>query len=194
MNLCAGLKAARYPALVAALATLLGGCGFQLRGAPPVSPALQPLAVVCANQVPTSLCQSLRKQLELGGVDLRPASDARFALSLNSFEQDRRATAITVQAAAAEYTLRHSVGMELISSDGIPMIADTRLTASESYRYDETNVLAKQREEENLRMQLDDRLAQQIIFRLAPLTEGRIQVIQDQHKAKNEADNQRGSP
>ncbi|AOY87062.1 hypothetical protein BKP64_02060 [Marinobacter salinus] len=195
MNCRSGLKAARYPALGTALAVLLAGCGFQLRGAPPVSSALQPLAVMCSAQVPTSLCQSLRNQLDLGGVDLRPPSDAAFVLRLSGFKQDRRATAITVQAAAAEYTLLHTVGMELVSSNGIPMIADTRLTASESYRYDETNVLAKQREEEELRIQLGDRLAQQIIFRLAPLTEARIQVIRDQYEeAKNQAEEQPATP
>ncbi|HTN35256.1 MAG TPA: LPS assembly lipoprotein LptE [Marinobacter sp.] len=166
--------------LAVLLTVMAGGCGFQLRGAPPVSPALQPLAVSCANQVPISLCEAVLDQLTLGGVNLQDERTAKFVLRLSNFEQDRRATAITGQAAAAEYTLRYSVGMELISQDKMPMIASTRLTTSESYRYDEANVLAKQREEDTLRTQLNNRLAQQVIFRLAPLTEARIQAIRDQ--------------
>jgi len=173
------------PAATAGLAVvLLAGCGFQLRGAPPVSTALQPLAVTCADDVPELLCQSVRSQLELGDVDLQETGNARYVMKLGDFQQDRRASAITVQAAAAEYTLRHSVSLELISADQIPIIADTRLTSTESYRYDETNVLAKQREEEELRAQLSDRLAQQIIFRLAPLTETRIETIRDDYQAE----------
>lgn len=167
---------------VSAMIVSLAACGFQLRGAPPVSSALEPLNLACEAPVPASLCQSVREQLELGGVELASSKEASYHLKIQNFERDRRASAITVQAAAAEYTLRHSVEIELISADRVPVIANTRLTASESYRYDETNVLAKQREEENLQQQLSDRLAQQIIFRLAPITPERLQDIRASHK------------
>ncbi|MBK1852174.1 hypothetical protein FE845_12535 [Marinobacter sp. 1-4A] len=168
------------------LAANLGACGFQLRSAPPVSSALEPLMLDCQPPVPTSLCLAVRQQLELGGVELATEeAGSNYQLSIRGFEQDRRASAITVQAAAAEYTLRHSVSLELISTDGVPVIANTRLTTTESYRYDETNVLAKQREEDNLQQQLSDRLAQQIIFRLAPITRERLREIRDQHQKSN---------
>lgn len=154
-----------------------------------MSSALQPLAVECTNDVPDILCESVLDQLELGDVTLSPVGEAAFVMQLSDFRENRRASAITVEAAAAEYTLRQSVSMELISSDRVPMIGDTRLTSSESYRYDETNVLARQREEEELRMQLSDRLAQQVIFRLAPLTEARIESIREEHRsAASESD------
>lgn len=162
---------------IAMMTFLLGACGFQLRGAPPVSAALEPLNLDCQSPVPTDLCQSVQEQLELGGVELASEPEAAYKLRIRGFERDRRASAITSQAAAAEYTLRHSVDLELVSSDGIPIIATTRLTTSESYRYDETNVLAKQREEDSLRQQLTERLAQQILFRLAPITEERLRDI-----------------
>lgn len=168
------------------LATNLGACGFQLRSAPPVSAALEPLMLDCRPPVPASLCLAVRQQLELGGVELASEeADSNYQLKIHSFEQDRRASAITIQAAAAEYTLRHTVNLELISTDGVPIIANTRLTTTESYRYDETNVLAKQREEDNLQQQLSDRLAQQIVFRLAPITKKRLQEIRDQHPKPN---------
>ncbi|MGM0766938.1 MAG: LPS assembly lipoprotein LptE [Pseudomonadota bacterium] len=157
-----------------ALCAVLAGCGFQLRGAPPVPPGLQPLAVSCVEQIPAELCQSVTEQLELGEIDVRPPEEADYVLRLRGFQQDRRASAITVQAAAAEYTLRHTVRIDVLTRDELPLIAETSLNSSETYRYDETNVLAKQREEEELRQQLYERLAQQIIFRLAPLTDARI--------------------
>lgn len=171
--------------ITAIVLTTIAGCGFRLRGAPPVSAALQPLKVECARGVPELLCESVRDQLELGDVELTEAADAAYVMKLSDFQRDRRASAITIQASAAEYTLRNSVSLELISADQVPIIADTRLTSSESYRYDETNVLAKQREEEELQTQLSSRLAQQIIFRLAPLTQARIDAIQDQHQSNS---------
>ncbi|PPI85936.1 hypothetical protein KEHDKFFH_01025 [Marinobacter maroccanus] len=182
------LKSLANLMLSAVMAVLLSGCGFQLRGAPPVSSALEPLAVDCASQVPETLCRSLGEQLSLGNVSLAPVADADYILRLKNFERDRRASAITAQAAAAEYTLRHSVDLEVISADRVPMVATTRLSTSESYRYDETNVLARQREEEALRQQMDDRLAQQVIFRLAPLTPQRIEAIRAEYQRKQEAD------
>ncbi len=172
---------------MAAFVLLIAGCGFQLRGAPPVSSALQPLAVDCADNVPGQLCDSVREQLELGRIELKSAEEADYVLRIGNFRQERRASAITLRAAAAEFTLRHMVDIEVITADNIPLIEPTNLNSSETYRYDESNVLAKQREEEALREQLHDRLAQQIIFRLAPLNEDRIERMRrDAEQARNE--------
>ncbi|AMQ88090.1 LPS assembly lipoprotein LptE [Marinobacter sp. LQ44] len=177
------LKALKLPLLATLATAILAGCGFQLRGTSPVPASLQPLAVDCPDSLPGRFCQSVRDQLRLGGIDLQDASSADYVLRLRSYQQDRRASAITAQAAAAEYILRHQVTMELLTADRIPLIAATDLTTSETYRYDETNVLAKQREEEELRQQLGDRLAQQVLFRLAPMTRARIEAAIAEHQA-----------
>lgn len=170
-----------------ALSLLIAGCGFQLRGAPPVSSALQPLAVACTDNVPQQLCDGVREQLELGRIELKPAAEADFVLKISNFRQQRRASAITQRAAAAEYTLRHTVDVEVLTADNIPLIEPTNLNSSETYRYDESNVLAKQREEDDLQQKLYDRLAQQIIFRLAPIDEARIQRMRrDAEEARGE--------
>ncbi len=176
------LKKLGLLALLASLLTLTG-CGFQLRGSSPVPAALQPLAIDCPASLPGQFCQSLREQLELGGIELRDPGQSDYLLRLSDYRQDRRASAITAQAAAAEYILRHTVAMELVTKDQIPLIATTDLSASETYRYDETNVLAKQREEDELRQQLGDRLAQQVIFRLAPMSRQRIDALVQEHTA-----------
>lgn len=165
------------------LSLLVSACGFQLRGASPVPPALQPLAVDCPQSLSQDFCFSLTEQLELGGVELVEASEADYILRLRNYRQDRRASAITAQAAAAEYILRHTVTLELFTADQIPLIGGTDLMATETYRYDETNVLAKQREEEELREQLGNRLAQQVIFRLAPMTQERIDAAIAEYQA-----------
>lgn len=172
-----------------ALALLLTGCGFQLRGAPPVSSSLEPLAVDCSDDVPQQLCEAVKDQLQLGGIELLPAEEAGFILRIREFRQQRRASAITLRAAAAEYTLRQTVDIEVLTAGNVPLIEPADLNSSEAYRYDESNVLAKQREEDALRELLYNRLAQQIIFRLAPLDRDRIdRLMEEADRARGEDD------
>lgn len=174
--------------MLAATLAVFAGCGFQLRGAAPVSDALQPLAVECADTIPSDLCIAVTEQLRLGEVEVVEPDQADYRLRLRKFEQSRRASAITLQAAAAEYTLRQTVTIDVITADRLPLIAETDLNSSETFRYDETNVLAKQREEQALREQLYQRLAQQVIFRLAPLTQARIDAIREAAEASESRD------
>lgn len=183
---------AAVPARLALLATVLAmsACGFHLRGAAPVSPALQPLSVQCAGTVPVPLCSAVTEQLSLGGVTLAEAGQADYRLRLTRFEQSRRASAITLQGAAAEYDLRQRVWIDLQNRAGLPLMAESELNSSESYRYDEDQVLAKQREQQEIEETLYQRLAQQIIFRLTPMTEARIQAIEAQAQTEQEPDTQ----
>lgn len=183
MNLPPALRTLFPKAALLTLAVLVAGCGFQLRGTSPVPAALQPLAVDCPDSLPGDFCNSVRQQLTLGGVEVVSEANADYLLRLRNYQQDRRASAITSRAVAAEYILRHSVDIELLTAERIPLIAQTELAASETYRYDETNVLAKQREEDELRQQLGDRLAQQVIFRLAPISQERIDAAIEEHAA-----------
>lgn len=160
------------------LGLTLAGCGFQLRGASNVPEAIQPLALTCADPVPERLCKAIDNQLALGQVRTADAENATAVLRLSDFRQERRANAVTARAAAAEYTLRQSVGMDVISADQRPLLATQRVTSAETYRYDETNVLAKEQEEDSLQSELADRLAQQILFLLAPLDQTRLYSLE----------------
>lgn len=161
-------------------ALILAGCGFHLREASTVPEAIQPLAVKCSSPVPERLCQSIQNQLALGEVKTTSAKNARAVMTLSNFREDRRANAVTLRGGAAEYTLRQSVDLEVVSAAQIPLVAAETLTSTETYRYDETNVLAKQLEEDALQRQLADRLAQQILFRLTPLNQTRLETLEAQ--------------
>lgn len=179
-----GIRTARRVAALLLLGSSLAGCGFHLRGAPPVSPALQPLSVNCDNSVPFNLCDTVKQQLEEGGIQLADDGKGAYVLQLARFNESRRASAIQLDASAAEYDLRQSVRVNVTSDDSVPVLANAEVRSSEIYRYDDTNVLAKRREEDDLRETLHQRMAQQIIFRLAPLTEERLQVIRDDYQAQ----------
>lgn len=175
-------------ALAAFLGLAVTGCGFQLRGAPPVSAELQPLSVNCDASVPFDLCDTLRTQLEEGGIQVVEEDQANYHLELNDFSETRRASAIQLDASAAEYDLRQSVNVNVTGSDNVPVLVDAEVRTSEIYSYDETNVLAKRREEEELRGNLYQRLSQQAVFRLAPLTPERLKVIREDFQAKQQSE------
>jgi len=180
------MAAVRNLTLLALCLLLATGCGFKLRGASPVPEALQPLAVECQNGIPDELCNAVLDQLELGEVNVVEPDEADYRLILRNFNEQRRASAITQQAAAAEYDLRQSVRVDVVTSDRVPLVADTQIRSSETYRYDEDNVLAKQREEREIRESLYGRLAQQIIFRLAPLDQQRIDRMRDEAREQED--------
>jgi len=156
----------------------LAGCGFQLRGGSSVPEAVQPLALKCGPEVPDQLCREVEQQLARGGVELTGETGATAILQLGNFRQERRATAVTARAAAAEYRLRQSVELQLIAADQTPLIATERVNSAITYRYDETNVLAKQQEEKTLQNQLSGNLARQVLFRLAPLNQARLDALE----------------
>ncbi|MDX1756757.1 MAG: LPS assembly lipoprotein LptE [Marinobacter sp.] len=165
---------------IVGLSILLSACGFHLRGAAPVSAALQPLAVACSDDIPAPLCATVKDQLELGGVELAQGDQADYTLRLTRFEQSRRASAITLQGSAAEYDLRQRVWMDVMAAGNLPLVAEAEVRSSETFRYDEANVLAKRREQQEVEETLYQRLAQQILFRLTPLTEPRINTLKQQ--------------
>lgn len=167
-----------YLFLSLALSLVLAGCGFQLRGGSSVPEAVQPLALKCGPPVPDQFCRALKEQLDLSEADLTSETEAAAILKVSNFRQDRRANAVTARAAAAEYTLRQSVDLEVISANQTPLIATERVNSVVTYRYDETNVLAKQREEEILQNELSRDLVRQLLFRLAPLNQTRLDSLE----------------
>lgn len=159
------------------LSLALAGCGFQLRGGSSVPEAVQPLALKCEAPVPARVCRAVQEQLARGGVELSGETGAAAILQLSNFRQQRRANAITARAVAAEYTLRQSLELQLISADQTPLVATERVNSTVTFRYDETNVLAKQQEENTLETELSRNLAQQVLFRLAPLNQTRVDSL-----------------
>ena len=155
----------------------LTGCGFQLRGSVGVSEALQPLRVECQPPSPQLLCDALTGQLQASGIRLTDQQQAA-TLKLSGFRQERRANAITARASAEEFTIRQTVNVGVISANQVPLLAPDKVSATDTLRWDETNVLAKRREEQMLLEEISQRLAQQILFRLAPLNTTRIEAME----------------
>lgn len=189
------LPASRRPAaflLLTAAALVTAGCGFNLRGSAPVPNTLAPLAIQCEEGVPRALCQTLTEQLRLGGVALVDRNQADYLLQVNKFNEQRRASSITQQGTAAEFVLRQSVAISVLTADETPLVANSEVSSSQTFRFDENNVLAKRREETSIRKMLYQRLSQQVIFRLAPLTDDKIRTLRQEAASQENSSGQAG--
>ncbi|WP_077530609.1 LPS assembly lipoprotein LptE [Vreelandella utahensis] len=181
-------QAAWKPILTLALATVLTACGFQLRGTGMVPDALAPLALSCGDGVPGPVCSGLRERLDLYKLLAEDGETAEYRLNLSGYEQERRTSALDDRAAAAEYELSARVAVELTTEDGIPLLADTELSAREFYQADEQQVLAGEREQQGIEGLLQDQLVQQVTRRLMPFTEERIRRIRSEHESSTDTD------
>lgn len=187
MPLLTPANALRIVALTV-LVSALGACGFHLRGATAVPDVLSPIHVDCAGDTPAALCEQVRELLALNKVPLSEnPTEESYILRLVDFESSQRATAITATAGAAEYDLRLETELELIAPGPVPLLTEASIAASEVYRYDEVNVLAKRREREELTEQLYQRLAQQIIYRLSPFTAAQVNAIREAYRTEQES-------
>ena len=169
-------------------ALMLAGCGFQLRGAGSIPDALAPLALECADAIPGNLCSEVREQLELYQLLAGDGEEPAHTLELVTYEQNRRTSALSDRAAAAEYEIQASVGLRLVSSDDILLLADTQLSASEVYRADEEQVLAGEREQRGIEGVLQQTLARQVTRRLTPFTEARIRQLREEYETESADD------
>ncbi len=160
-----------------ALVLLLTACGFQLRGSVSIPSELHQMSVNCSNELSKVLCQTLTKQLKLNGVNLVDSSVADYTLNVTALNSSRRAVSITDRAVAAEYEVTNRATFNLVDADQLTIIDETSVSSSQSYRYDENSVISKSREEEEVKDQLNKRLASKIVSRLSPYNKQRIEQI-----------------
>lgn len=171
------------------LCLTLAGCGFKLRGTQSVPEAIQPVTLDCQRGVAAGLCNSLRQQLDSYGLLASPEmEDDGFRLTLSDYRQDRRVSAISGRAAAAEYELTAQVRLSLFTPDDIPLLAETNLQAMQAYRSNETQVLAEEGQRGGVESLLHEQLAMQVIARLRPFDQPRIDAVRSAHDAPQKDD------
>jgi len=148
-----------------AAAMLAGGCGFQLAGSGPL-PTVMAKTYLETTQPNSDFLGSLREALRLRGlevVDTRAAAGARLVITEDSTGQ--RVLSVSARNIPREYEIFYTVTFS-VEADGQAIIEPSSLSVRRSYTFDETQVLAKAREERILRRALADDLARQVIRRI----------------------------
>jgi LPS-assembly lipoprotein len=154
--------------LIGVLAASLAGCGFHLEGRRPLPESMK-TAYVQATDMQTDFAQSLRKALLTSGS--RPPSDKKTASSIVNIIKDdvvRRTLSVSAQNKPNEYEITYTVRFSVTAGDQ-ELLAPQDISATRSYSFDETRLLAKEHEESILRQAMAHDLADRVIRQLSSL-------------------------
>jgi LPS-assembly lipoprotein len=160
-------KPCRYAAM-GGLALLLGGCGFHLQGRANL-PAVLAVARVESSDTQSDFYASLRSALRASGTEL-DAADSSGAATIRILSDGTTERVLTVSARniPTAYELTYSVRIA-VSAGGRELLEPELQSVSREYSFDETALLAKERERETLTAALADDLVTLVMRRLSKL-------------------------
>jgi LPS-assembly lipoprotein len=152
---------------------LLSGCGFHLRGmgAVELAPELRVLRVQVqgARSANDPLLESVRNALrEQAGVTVQDGGDVAL-LELSGEHYETRVASVSTTVKAAEYLVLYDVTFQVTSADGKSRGGPETIRLQRDYSFDPLNVLAKEREEQELHQALRRDAVQQILRRLTKM-------------------------
>ncbi len=153
-------------ALVIALAMLLGGCGWQLRGASAVPAGLDTLHITSRDPY-SPLVMELTRTLRAANVRVPDsAADADYALVILNQRSGVRTASVNANARVSEQELSEFVEFAILDRQGNTLLPQSRVTVERVFEYDENNVLATRDEEQLIRAEMRRDLVSQILNRL----------------------------
>ncbi len=153
---------------LALIAALLGACGFHLQGHTPLPQAVRtPYLEVPDRQ--SDFVQYLRHALLSNGAELTPEKDkASAVVSILRDSVARRVLSVSATNQPNQYEVTYTVGFS-VNAAGKELLPPQELTATRTYSFNETLLLAKNHEEEILRQDMARDLADMVMRRLASL-------------------------
>jgi LPS-assembly lipoprotein len=152
----------------------LASCGFHLRGTGKVETpaALSVLQVrVEGNLLENhpllaAMKNALRTQTD---IQVQESGDAP-RLLLYGEQSDSRVLSVTSAGKVDEYLLKYAVSFRLVDVDNKLLSEPQTVKVQRDHQFDRLNVLAKEREEQELRRDMQRDAAQQILRRLSRIT------------------------
>ena len=136
--------------LAAALLLCLAGCGFHFRGTPAFSPQMTVIYIDAADRY-TPFYRELVTVLRRSDVKVADdPSQVRTVIKVLADDTGRRLLTVTARNVPAEYEVYYRVRFS-VDVDGTEVVPDERLALTRDFAFDETEVLGKAGEEENIR-------------------------------------------
>ncbi|MGD9020214.1 MAG: LPS assembly lipoprotein LptE [Lysobacterales bacterium] len=148
------------------LLLVLAACGFQLQPRVELPGAMQQTQLAIKD--PYSVF-ARRLEIHLGQAGAEVVEDAPGAavLEVPMDRVRREIQSVGDNARVREYQLRHTVSFRLLDADGAELVPLQTLEQSRVFSFDQTDILAVERESEFLREDLADSLARMVVRRLA---------------------------
>jgi len=150
--------------VVASAALWLAGCGFHLRGA--ASYAFESVYLNSSAAPPFN--NEMRRALTgAGSATLtETAVAAQVVLDIPAVQDDKEVLSLSTAGAVREYQLIKRVSFRLHDKEGADWMPAGEVVIRRSYTYNETQVLARDLEEQRLQKDMQTDAIQQIIRRL----------------------------
>jgi LPS-assembly lipoprotein len=150
------------------VATLLSGCGWRLQGTTRLSPVMATTYVETDDRF-TDFNRALRESLQASGARLASKpEEATAVVRIIRDQSGQRVLTVSARNTPEEYEVFYMVEYS-VNGRTEELIAPQKIELTRDYSYDETTVLAKQREQAVLREALARDLAGLVIRRLASL-------------------------
>lgn len=154
--------------LVVGIACLLGGCGFHLQGCQPLPNDFQ-YTFIDTKDEQTDFVQDLRKALIASNVNvIRTQGSSGATISVHADELTEKILSVSARNIPTEYELTYKVEFSVVTS-GKTLIDHEEISATRDISFDESQLLAKEREQEILREALARDLVALVMRRLAAL-------------------------
>ena len=151
--------------LLAVLVSLLPGCGFHLRGASLVPKSLDPVYVQARPH--SALARELKLALKDSEVTLAAEpGQAQGLIRILKEKYGRRVLSVDGRGKVVEYELHFQVQFDGINAKGEPLVERQSVDLVRTFLNEDIEVLGKQEEAELLREDMEDEMANRIIFRL----------------------------
>ena len=156
--------------LVPALALALGACGFRLQGAGMLPEDGRRVYVATADEL-TPFAVELRRAIERsGGEIVRSASAAQTVVRIQSDRSGRRVLSVSARNTPQEYEVFYDVGYT-VDRGGREVVELQPLELIRNLSFEDSQLLAKDREEAVLRDAMARDLAMLVVRRLESLPE-----------------------
>jgi LPS-assembly lipoprotein len=150
------------------LCLLLASCGFHLQGRTPLPDAFA-YTFIDTKDEQTDFVQDLRKALIASGAKvIRTQGSSGATIDVHDDELTERVLSVSARNIPTEYELTYKVKFS-VTSGGKSLIENEEISATRDFSFDETQLLAKEREQEILREALARDLVALVMRRLAAL-------------------------
>jgi LPS-assembly lipoprotein len=150
--------------LVVLVALMLAGCGFRLRGTADV-----PFAALYVPNADTGIALTLKRYIQAGTrarvVDDPKQADAILVFSAES--REKQILSLTGTGAVREFQLRYRIGFRVHDGKGVDYVPQSAIQLTRDITFNDTDVLAKEAEEQLLFRDMQADMVEQIMRRLA---------------------------
>jgi LPS-assembly lipoprotein len=145
-------------------AALVAGCGFHLRGTQDV-----PFRTLYIPGATTGIALDLKRNIE-AGTDAKVVSDAKQAdaiLEISNERKEKIILSLSGTGRVREFRLRYSVNFRVHDGKGNLYVPPSTVQLSRDVTYNDTEILAKEAEEQLLFRDMQADMVQQLLHRLA---------------------------